>query len=169
METHGRCTDSGVIFPLKWRVFYPDVMICEVQDCVHVGPFCLFVYVIYFLLVWAWTWKTVYSVYLCIYLHSWWCVWAWVCVWAAVQLCRAVESSRSPACTRIISRSQERGSASQFSALPKAVKPYLHAAYHPLSSLYTNIQMSCKLCIFMHSAFTLLRFNTSTEWQNWSF
>lgn len=51
METHGRCTDSGVIFALKWRVLYPYGMISEVQDCVHVGPFCLFVYVIYFLLV----------------------------------------------------------------------------------------------------------------------
>lgn len=68
METHGRCTDSGVIFALKWRVLYPYGMISEVQDCVHVGPFCLFVYVIYFLLVWACRLKTVCTAFICVFI-----------------------------------------------------------------------------------------------------
>lgn len=61
IETHGRCTDSGVIFPLKWHEFYPDVIICEGLSACGTIFVCLFICDLF---VWSWvcTWNIVCSI-----------------------------------------------------------------------------------------------------------
>lgn len=61
IKAQARCTDSGVIFPLKWRVFYPDVIICEGLCACGTIFVCLFMCDL-FAWSWACTWNAVCSI-----------------------------------------------------------------------------------------------------------